>query len=174
MREGVIGVVCLILSILPAAADEWDDAAAAYDAGRYQEAIGLMEPLAENGLIEAQLVLGQSYLLGKGVAVDEERAFYWYGLAADQYDPRGLYNLAVLTLQGKGTKADPAAAIDLFYAAATFEEPNALFELGGIYLMGAYGEPIDLDLGLQFLAWAAQKGHRGASAMLAVVIQEIP
>lgn len=174
MRESVIGLFCLFFLILPAAADDWEAAAAAYDAGRYQEAVDLMEPLAEGGLIKAQLLLGQTYLLGMGVVVDEERAVHWYGLAANQYDPTALFNLAMLTLNGKGTKADPAAAIDLLYAAATFEEPNALFELGRIYLTGAYSEPIDVDLGLQFLAWAAQSGHRGASAMLAIVIQEIP
>ena len=106
MRKCILGLICLILSTFTAAADEWDKAAVAYDTGRYQEAIQLMEPLAEGGLIRAQLALGQSYLLGKGVAVDAERAVYWYGLAADQYDPIALFNLAVLTMQGKGTKAD--------------------------------------------------------------------
>ncbi|MCS6758568.1 MAG: sel1 repeat family protein [Candidatus Devosia euplotis] len=151
MRKCILGLICLILSTFTAAADDWDRAAAAYDTGRYQEAIDLTEPLAEDGLIDAQLALGQSYRLGKGAGVDEERSVYWYRLAADQHDPVALFNLGVLTLHGKGTRADPATAIDLLYAAATFEEPNSLFELCRIYLTGEY-EPADIDLGLQFLA----------------------
>ena len=209
MRRTVFGLVCVLFSILPAIADEWDEATAAYEAGRYQEAIQLMTPLAEAGMAQAQSTLahiysfghgtaiddaaaydwmlraaeqgdagaqsklGQLYLLGQGVEKDEAQALYWISLAADQYEPAALYNLATMTMHGIGMEADPAAGINLYYAAITLDEPNSIYALSQVYMEGKY-EPADIDLGLQFLVWAAQLGHRRASAVLATVLQEIP
>lgn len=205
----VLGLVCLLLSPVSAIANDWDAALVAYDDERYEDAIALMTPLAEDGLVQAQATLahiygfghgtspdaatafdwmhraaekgdagarsklGQMYLVGAGVEKDEAQAVYWMELAANQYEPAALYNLATMTLNGIGTKMDPASAIDLYYAAVTLREPNSMFALGVIYLQGQH-EPADIDLGLQFLSWSAQLGNRRASAMLGLLLQEIP
>lgn len=209
MYGKVFGFLCLLFVASPALADDWDRASAAYDEGRYEDAIALMTPLAEGGLVQAQSTLahihgyghgtpineaaayswmrraaeqgdagaqsklGQMYLIGAGVKKDEAQAVHWLELAANQYDPAALYNLATMTMEGIGTKADPTAAINLYYAASTLDESNSIFALGMVYLTGKH-EPADIDLGLQFLSWSAQLGNRRASAMLAIVLQEIP
>lgn len=209
MRRTVFGLLCVLLSCLPALADDHGAAMAAYHDGRYSDAIKLLTPLAEAGDVEAQNTLahiytfghgteadadialawtrraaeqgnaeaqsklGQYYLAGIGVEKDPEQALHWVTLAANQFEPNAIYNLATMTLNGVGIAADPAAAIDLYYAGISLHEPNSIFALGQIYLEGKY-ETADIDLGLQFLAWAAQLGNRRASAMLAVVLQEVP
>jgi uncharacterized protein len=199
----------VLLTAVPAAADDWDDAAAAYESGRYEEAIRLMTPLAEAGVVQAQSTLahvysfghgtppddaaafdwmrqaaeqgdagaqsklGQMYLVGLGVEKNEAEAARWFGLAADQYEPTALYNLATLTMHGIGVEADPTTAIGLYYAAVSLDEPNSMLALSQVYMEGRY-EPADIDMALQFLAWSAQLGNRRASAMLAVLMQEVP
>jgi len=56
-----------MLFATPVVAGDWEDAEAAYDASDYQKAVPLFKPLAEQGNANAQLRLGGSYLMGKGV-----------------------------------------------------------------------------------------------------------
>lgn len=209
MRSCILGLFCFLTLSFPAAADDWGDALAAYDAGRYGEAIELLTPVAEAGKVEAQNMLahifayghgteidaalafewtrraaelgnaeaqsklGQHYLDGVGVEKDLGLAHHWMALAADQYEPTALYNLATMTMHGMGTEQDPVGAINLYYAATALHEQNAIYALARVYLEGKY-EAADIDLGLQFLVWSAQLGNRRASALLAVVLQDMP
>lgn len=85
----------LVLGIGPAAAANGADAAAAYEAGDYREALRLFRPLAERGNAEAQYYLGLMYEKGNGVSKDQERMRTWYTRAAEGGHARAQYKLAV-------------------------------------------------------------------------------
>ena len=57
---------------------------AAYENGSFSQAYELIRPLAENGHAEAQLILGDMYNAGKGVAQDNAAAVMWFHKAAEQ------------------------------------------------------------------------------------------
>ena len=70
---------------------------------------------AEKGDVEAQLLLGYSYLYGEnGLKPDYEKAFEYYGKAALQNDPTGLNNLGSLYYSGAGVDRSTAKAVILF------------------------------------------------------------
>ena len=56
-------------------------------AGDTRRALSILEPQARRGQSDAQYLLGHMRELGTGVPVDQERARYWYGLAAAQKHP---------------------------------------------------------------------------------------
>jgi TPR repeat protein len=173
MQKHVVGLIGLMFSVLPVMADPLNDALILYEGGHYAEAIPLLRSLADGGAIEAQLALFNIYNFGFGVPVDQATAIGWLSKAAKGGHPDALYNLGAMTLEGQGTTADPAKAVQLLYRAAELESPEAFYLLGTLSIQEA---PMtgDIDTGLAYLARAAQLGQRSASAMLAVLLQEIP
>jgi len=61
---------------------------------------------AEAGCLRAQFLVGLAYHLGRGVAVDYERAGAWYRRAAGGGDSHAIANLGVMSLLGQGAPAD--------------------------------------------------------------------
>ena len=82
----------------------------AYQRGRYATALQLARPLAEQGDVRAQLILGLMYARGEGVPQDHSEATRWYRLAADQSDAHAQYELACLYALGDGVAQDYVAA----------------------------------------------------------------
>src|SRR4051812_7766262 len=63
-----VGATVIMLAIPGAAvADDWSDAAAAYERQEYATALRLWRPLAEQGNADAQFDLGGMYETGQGV-----------------------------------------------------------------------------------------------------------
>ena len=52
----------------------------------YEDAFDKWNPLAQQGLAEAQFNLGRMYALGKGVISSLEKTKYWVQLASDNTD----------------------------------------------------------------------------------------
>ena len=164
MRKTLFALLCVLLSGLPAAADPLNDALALYDEGQYHEAIPLLTPLAEDGVLDAQVALFNIYNFGFGVPIDQPTAIAWIAMAAEQDDPDAIYNLAAMTLEGQGTAQDPGKAIQLLYRAAELKSPEALYLLGVIAIQQA---PLtgEIDTGLAYLTDAARRiGHAGRAA----------
>ena len=68
MRTLIATLIALMLfATTPVAAEGFEDGGAAYDAGEYQKAFRLWKPLAEQGDMLAQGMLGVMYSNGKGV-----------------------------------------------------------------------------------------------------------
>ncbi|MBF0784448.1 sel1 repeat family protein [Muribacter muris] len=65
------------------AESQFNQAITAYKNQDYTTAFNLLKPLAEQGLAEAQGVLGTMYGLGKGVKQDRQQSKYWAGKACD-------------------------------------------------------------------------------------------
>jgi len=73
-----------LLLACPAAHAGWDEGLAAYQAKNYALALQELQPLAEQGDMRAQRVLGVMYRFGQGVAQDDRVAVTWYRKAAEQ------------------------------------------------------------------------------------------
>lgn len=82
------------------------------------EAVRLLTTLAEGGNTEAQLMLGQLYLDGRGVAVNTEQALHWFRQAAGKSDPMAVNMVGRCLENGWGTAIDLAAAAEHYRRAA--------------------------------------------------------
>ena len=90
----------------------------AYDRADSSSALAAWQPLAEQGDVEARVIVGEIYERGLGVAPDHAAAAHWYRLAADAGDRRAQVNLGHLYESGLGVERDPRAALDWYRRAA--------------------------------------------------------
>ena len=82
---------------------QFRQANAAYQAGNYQQAFHLMQPLAQQGIIvSAQHNLGLLYFHGRGVAQNYQQAAAWFQKAADQGYADSQFNLGIMYAEGLG------------------------------------------------------------------------
>jgi TPR repeat protein len=65
---------------------------------------------AEEGCVRSQFLVGLAYHIGRGVAVDYERAATWYRRAACAADTNAIANLGVMSLLGQGAPQDDLEA----------------------------------------------------------------
>jgi len=97
-----------------AAADDGMDAyqagLAAYDGGRYADAVRQWRTAARAGLAPAMTALAGLYHLGEGVGADMALALGWYRRAAEAGDVTAQLNLGELLADGSGVARDPMAA----------------------------------------------------------------
>ena len=111
---------------------------------------------ADKGNLEAQLLLGYSYLYGEnGLKVDYEKAFEYYGKAALQNDATGLNNLGSLYYSGIGVKRNSAKAVILFQKAAELGNADAAVNLGFI-LMTGNGAKEDKNAAMKYFERASE------------------
>jgi len=78
----IAGIFALMLMVMPAQAQDFNEGVKAYNRGDYETALSAFRPLAEQGDASAQYNLGVMYENGKGVAQDYREAVSWYRLAA--------------------------------------------------------------------------------------------
>lgn len=97
--------------------------------GHYRVAMAQYRPQAEAGDAQAQVVVGNLYLLGLGVACQPMTAGRWYLRAALAGHIPAQFNLGQLYASGRGVPRDTAKAVGWFYLAA-----NAGSDLAGDYL----------------------------------------
>lgn len=150
MRVWIVFIILVGLCPLPvlqAAADDW-----------LSRPVEELRAAAENGDAVAQMVLAQSFLLGRAVPKDFTSAAAWFRLAADQNMPQAQFALALMYDSGEGVERDPAEAAKLYRAAAERGMAEAQYNLGVCY---ARGEGVGRDP-VEALKWyraAADKGH---------------
>ena len=65
---------------------------------------------AEQGLASAQAALGFSYRSGSGVAMDFEKALYWFEQAAVQRNGWAQFGLGIMFANGEGVSRNDVAA----------------------------------------------------------------
>ena len=78
----------------------------AYQAGDYAKTLKELHPLAEQGLAEAQFILGGMYLNGRGVPQDYDEAVKWFRLAAEKGNASAQADLGGMYATGKGVPQD--------------------------------------------------------------------
>lgn len=95
----------------------------AYDRADVRSALAAWLPAAEQGEVAAQVIVGEIYERGMGVAPDYTAAAKWYRLAADAGDKRAQVNLGYLYERGLGVASDPRTALEWYARAAGRDAP---------------------------------------------------
>ena len=84
------------------AQEGWD----AFGRGDYDGALAIWQPLAEQGDVQTQLLVGSIYDFGQGVPQDDAEAVKWYERAAMQGSAKGQYQLGAVYARSPQVK-DP-------------------------------------------------------------------
>jgi hypothetical protein len=151
-------------------------------AGDAASAVAALTYAAEGGQPIARWKLGEMYADGVGVARDDVKAYHYFNQLVEEYDEdapdqkiRGAISNAfvavgVYSLTGipnSDVHANPERARGLFqYAATTFGDPDAEYNLAHMYIVGAGGLSKDNITAARWLMLAAGKGHRPSQALL--------
>jgi len=80
--KSVIFAMVIGFAANAAMADRFDDGVVAFIKGDSATAMKIWQPLAQEGNTEAQYHLGYMFQTGTGVKKDNQKALYWYNLAA--------------------------------------------------------------------------------------------
>lgn len=108
----------------------------AYRHGNYPVALKELSPLAENGEVKAQAILGEMYSAGAGVPQDHAKAAFWYRKAAEQGNAKAQTSLGIMYQEGAGVPRDDKVAASWMHKAAEQGYGEALYILGGMYERG--------------------------------------
>jgi TPR repeat protein len=151
-------------------------------AGKMEASVDALTYAAESGRVIARWKLGQMYAKGEGVPRDDVKAYHFFNELVEGYDEDqpDLQNTSAISdafvavgvycLNGvpdSDVRADPHRAHELFqYAATTFADPNAQYNLAHMYMSGAGGLAKDKVAAVRWLAIAAKAGHPPSQALL--------
>lgn len=166
-RSLFVGLLLAVLVLVPPARAAWGDALAAYEDGRFEEALAQLLPLAEADNVEAQEIVADIYIYGQGVEIDPQEALKWSRRAAALGSAEGENDIAVHYAKGQGVEQDDAEALKWFERAAEHGNAKALISLSRRYLYGTDGLEPDFGRGLAYLFAAADSGHPRALWSLA-------
>jgi TPR repeat protein len=153
---------------VPAIAGPLEEGLAAYERFDFATALTVLEPLAEQGNVEAQLRLGLMYHKGLGVTADSAKAMKWLRLAADQENAQAQYVLGTIYWR----KNDNAEMFKLFLRSAEHGYGYAQDNLGDTYASGV-GVPVD---NVQAYFWhdrAAAQGVQNAAEKRDLVAKKL-
>ncbi|HXZ15573.1 MAG TPA: tetratricopeptide repeat protein, partial [Roseiarcus sp.] len=152
------------------------------NAGNAASCIDALTYAAEGGQAVARWKLGEMYADGVGVARDDVKAYHYFNQLVQSYDedalePRnrgavssafvavGVYSLT--GIPNSDIRPDPERARELFqYAASTFGDSDAQYNLAHMYMVGTGGLAKDKLVAARWLMLAAGKGHRPSEALL--------
>ncbi|WP_019833305.1 tetratricopeptide repeat protein [Sphingomonas sp. PR090111-T3T-6A] len=133
--------------------------------GPPEELAPLLRTAAEGGAVEAQLLLGQMLLDGRGVSHRPEEALRWFGEAAKAGHPMGMNMVGRCLEHGWGTSVDKAKAAQWYEAAADRGLDWGLYNLATLLSLGE-GVAQDLPRALGLFRDAAAKGHAKSMNMV--------
>ncbi|MBT3358684.1 MAG: sel1 repeat family protein [Rhodospirillales bacterium] len=175
--RGVLSVAAffLLFTIYPLSADaqSWIEA---YRNKDYETARTKLEPLAEEGDGQAQMVLGMIYHKGLGVDKDFGTAASWYRKAADEGNTAAQSNLGVMYRRGEGVEKSAEDAFSLFWTAAVLGYPRAEYNLSDMYRKGE-GVSKNLVLAYVWLEFAVsdlpKSGRHSAVNRRAAIVGEM-
>jgi len=164
----------LIVSLLyipfatPGCGGQHVDAKAVYDRGNYEEAYRLLEPLARQGIPDAQTILGIMYSQGQGVPQDYAEGAKWFRKAAEQGDAKAQTNLGIVYYEGQGVQKDYAKAEKWFRKAAEQGHDKAQYKLGYMYYEGQ-GIPQDYTEAIKWFQASAEQGNPDSQYQLGFI-----
>ena len=110
-----------------------EDGRSAYQRGDYRAALRLLRSPAEQGVAEAQSLLGFMYHDGQGVAGDDVQAAVWFRKAAEQGNLAAEAALGVMYFEGRGVAKNDEQAVRWLQQPAEQGLPFAQSALGGLY-----------------------------------------
>lgn len=138
-----------------------------YEQGAYDNAMGFIASAAQNGSVDAQVLLAQAMLVGNGVDADPVLAVTTLRTLTER-DATGqaLFMLGIATVYGIGTDADSAEGISLIRRSAEAGNARAMISLGKMYAVGE-GVPRDTVEAVRWYERAAEAGSSQAMVQLA-------
>lgn len=139
-------------------ADSLDEAEQAFQRGDYVMAARIVQPLARQGVAQAQYYLGGMYRAGRGVAQDDEKAVYWYQLAARQGAVRAQVDLGGMYL----VAGDYGQAMKWYQLASEQGDPQAWILLASMYVTGQEDVAQNLVYAHMWVSLAAATGDQKA------------
>ena len=149
-----------------ASAGQLEDGFAAAQRRDYATALRLLEPLATQGQVQSQTLLGFMYMEGQGVPQDYQQAMKWLRLAANQGEASAEFALGDMYLNSKGVPYNKNEAMKWLSLAAVHGEARAQGLVGAIYRdMRDYGEAA------KWLQLAANQGEVPAQRVLGEIYQ---
>lgn len=131
------------------------------EAGQYDKALNILNPLVNKGDADAQNYLGWMYDYGRGVKQDYAKAVELYTLAANQGHDYAQKNLGWMYYKGYGVKQDYEKAVELYILAANQGNAEAQINLGWMYQNGQ-GVKQDYAKAVELYTLAANQGHAEA------------
>lgn len=184
MKSLIVMLVATLLSI-PARADVQKPATNrnslnygeyAFNYQCYETAIHWLQPLANQGIVEAEVKLGTMYMNGWGVKQDSAEATKWYSKvreAADHHDPDAQWVLGNMYSSGTGVRHDETEAQTWWNRAVKIWQPladegnvEAQYRLANAYERGE-GVVKDYAVAMQQYQKAANQGSSDAQYYLA-------
>jgi TPR repeat protein len=118
-------------------------AVAAFRNGDQATALQLARPLAEQGDVRAQSLVGLIHYSSRDGLRDDAEAVKWFRLAADHGDAAAQFRLGLMYSEGEGVPQDYVEAAHWYRLAANQHHPQAQYNLGLLY---ASGDGVEQDL----------------------------
>jgi TPR repeat protein len=109
---------------------------AAWQAGRYAEAVRSAQALAERGDAKAQALLGRAYYEGVGLPRNYAWALNWLEKAVAQGNADAMFFLGLMHEHGRGVPQNLSRALELFDRATMLGQRYAQMEAKGMRLQG--------------------------------------
>ena len=134
MKKWIVFIATIVsLCSNVARANDLEDAIDAHYKGNHAKALELLPPIAEEGNVIAQGLLGRMYLRGVGVLQDYQEAVKWHCLAAEQGDKYSQHSLGCSYYYGVGVTQDYQEAAKWYRLAAEQGHAVAQDSLGLMY-----------------------------------------
>lgn len=130
----------LSIAFLAAPLASWanfEEGEKAYEQGDYFPAFRAFVPLAKEGHVPSQAMLGKVYFFGNGAPLDGRASADWYQRAASKGHATAQFELGRMYAAGIGVTKDAKRAAELMEQAANQRLPWAMQALGGMYLQGS-------------------------------------
>ena len=156
-------IACLLVTIFSFTGEIWAEStlsvapkATTSKSNSNNNAEALLE-FAEKGDIQSQLSLATAYFNGKTITQDLQKAFYWYGKAADQGSPVAQFFMAYFYKTGKAVPQDYEAAFKWYMKSAEQGYVDSQYFTGYYYEKGR-GIRQDFKRSFYWYSRAAKQG----------------
>jgi TPR repeat protein len=127
----------------PAEASKWfhkasdaRNALKAYNSGDFAAALRVFRPMADQGQVLGEYILGLMYANGQGMPEDYAEALKWLQKAADKGETKAQFSVGVIYFKGLGIPKNYAEASKWYQRAADQGNAAAQFNLGQMYNRG--------------------------------------
>jgi TPR repeat protein len=145
-----------LMPLIPGNQAEFNQGAAAFDAGDYDTAYKIFSKLAEDEDLGAMRNVALMQRKGLGTKKDPKAALRLYEYVARAGLPTAQADLAEMLLKGEAGPPDPKAALPWLYLASAASHPMAQFYLGQLF---EQGEVVPKDMMRAKLLYAAAAAH---------------
>jgi len=156
-----IELVCIFLLLsfnIIAQSSDYQIGKKYYDNGDYDKAYPYLLDAANDGVADAQNLIGVCYKNGFGVEKDYSKAIYWYQKAANQGNALAQNDLGLCYDNGEGVVVDHLKAIYWYQKAADQGNATAQYNLGDSYMQGI-GVEKDDSKAFYWFQKAADQGY---------------